>query len=731
MFDATTKNWDKLQERAAQLGTTIFGQAGGTVTPIYPGNTKDSGNKSVKNYVTEVKRENWLLQNNSARLHVNDLKMYGFRVMTGNDNKALAGNDGVKWPGFGDMDFNMNPQQLTLDDNYAISMTPTLGGVVVEHNSIVFRDLTIRGLSGIQPERDESGVDEENKYSGYEWMHYLMNYMRSYAHLKKINPQNKDLKLIFVNRKDNEQLIVEPVKITRTKAVPKKMLYEYTLVFRVIGIYKKYYEGGKCGMPSGVWDKIKKTYATVMKALKQANLVLVQAQKLINQLQTEVEETILGPIRAVSALLQSLASTIVTAINMPGKLLINIASGFMDSVKAVAEAFASIDDKIKANYSRLGGTSRKTFSETKTESSYTGRTASDMSAMIVGELQNLGVSTADISTIMTETDLTTLLTADQLAEYNAEIETSKNITVGQVQTLRNNVSNLSDKLADYIGKGNTEYDTIYDRSPLTISKEETVEDVDVLKALLDTKAALDYIVAYPEDLFIQDSDTDIQNVQNFFDNNIEIESPQSIIEVVLGQNETLEQLAMRYLGDINKWIDIANLNKLKPPFIDEASTSKNILKPGDTVLIPSLDASTAEVPVVTKKTPINEDLTSLETFLGIDSLLDDTYDFRVENNDIKLVAGIDNAKQAIANKIRASQGDYPYHPTLGLNVNVGEKNIITATEIYDKINDVVSADDRFEGFNFLGVVNSGNSIEVEANLKLKYVNNPVPVTLRI
>jgi hypothetical protein len=201
--------------------------------------------------------------------------------------------------------------------------------------------------------------------------------------------------------------------------------------------------------------------------------------------------------------------------------------------------------------------------------------------------------------------------------------------------------------------------------------------------------------------------------------------------VKLGEDVTLEQLAMRYLGDINRWIDIAQLNKLKPPFISSTSTVSNVLKPGDTILIPSSNPTNAVIPTATKNAPINDGLSDLETFLGIDFLLDGTYDYQVENEDIKLVAGIDNAKQAVANKVRASLGDYPYHPAIGLNVDVGEKNVITATQMYDKISDVVSSDDRFEGFNFLRVDNGGNTIDSWANLKLKYVNTPVPITLRV
>ena len=63
--------------------------------------------------------------------------------------------------------------------------------------------------------------------------------------------------------------------------------------------------------------------------------------------------------------------------------------------------------------------------------------------------------------------------------------------------------------------------------------------------------------------------------------NINIGSYQSGTLVKLNYGDNLESLASRYLGDPNKWIDIAIANGLKPPYIDEIGISIPLLSNGN------------------------------------------------------------------------------------------------------------------------------------------------------
>lgn len=78
--------------------------------------------------------------------------------------------------------------------------------------------------------------------------------------------------------------------------------------------------------------------------------------------------------------------------------------------------------------------------------------------------------------------------------------------------------------------------------------------------------------------------------------------------VVVGQGDTLTNLATRYLGDGRKWEDIADTNNLEGPFVDEQASSDlqtadeaafpNALGVGDTILVPNFSKSAQERPIL-------------------------------------------------------------------------------------------------------------------------------------
>lgn len=78
--------------------------------------------------------------------------------------------------------------------------------------------------------------------------------------------------------------------------------------------------------------------------------------------------------------------------------------------------------------------------------------------------------------------------------------------------------------------------------------------------------------------------------------------------VVVGQGDTLTNLATRYLGDGRKWEDIADTNNLTGPFVDPQASGDlqiadepafpNALGVGDSILIPNFSRSASQRPIL-------------------------------------------------------------------------------------------------------------------------------------
>ena len=168
----------------------------------------------------------------------------------------------------------ISPQQLTISTPFAIVTTPTLNGIVEEHNSVRFKDIEIAGTMGVFPadrDRDfgalqyrlydptgivdnidsiaasiplvqllaiskETLVDPSNGAvnSGYANLHRLRIFLESYAEQKKTN---KDLRLVFASYKDNQYYYVAPTSFSVRRSASNPMEYEYSLGMRSWGAY--------------------------------------------------------------------------------------------------------------------------------------------------------------------------------------------------------------------------------------------------------------------------------------------------------------------------------------------------------------------------------------------------------------------------------------------------------------------------------------------------------------
>lgn len=94
--------------------------------------------------------------------------------------------------------------------------------------------------------------------------------------------------------------------------------------------------------------------------------------------------------------------------------------------------------------------------------------------------------------------------------------------------------------------------------------------------------------------------------------------------------------------------------------------------------------------------PITRNLSELEKNLGVDLKINKDGDLELNNlNDIKLVAGVQNAAQAIFIRLSLEPGSLLYHPELGTDLQVGGKTK-DAFKIKVQILKSITSDTRFD-----------------------------------
>lgn len=138
------------------------------------------------------------------------------------------------------------------------------------------------------------------------------------------------------------------------------------------------------------------------------------------------------------------------------------------------------------------------------------------------------------------------------------------------------------------------------------------------------------------------------------------------IRHIVRSGDTLQSLAVQYLGDYSRWIDIATLNSLDYPFIirseDEVSISflptSSYKKMGDEILIPIEESGIVE--------KIQNQSNIDQLVFGSDISLANGKMYANSAGDLEILSGHDCLKQDLSNKLKCELGSSVINPDYGV-----------------------------------------------------------------
>ena len=176
-----------------------------------------------------------------------------------------------------------------------------------------------------------------------------------------------------------------------------------------------------------------------------------------------------------------------------------------------------------------------------------------------------------------------------------KLQNDNKVTISKsfIQKTARTTQNLSDNLSDFTNLGDTYYDTIKGRvstskpSPIKVVSD---EEFLLMGALQQTVMDLNMSLA-SNTMFASDSDVAFDRAKELFINpnlpqgsQINIPKPDTVREVVIQQNDTLERIAQREYNDALRWLDLIVINNLKPPYISDIRAD-GVKVFGDKILI--------------------------------------------------------------------------------------------------------------------------------------------------
>jgi len=492
------------------------------------------------------------------------------------------------------------PQELSVTSNFAIKTTVTSRGILEEHNGVPIKMIQFSGSTGIMIERADGGRAQKstsilgsifsgtveaaqqsikqvnnlvNQFTGgkatntsnseslalsrtgYYQFQMLDLFLHTYVEAKK-SPGTQSYRLVFDMAKDNVQYIVTPMTFVKRRTAQSPMEYMYNVQLLAWGTVPDW-KGDTDSADASFLNASPDDFHRALNTLTQMRRTVQSFSNIVSAVRADVESNIFGPLNQVILLAKDVLSLPLAIADLPKALR----DSFQTSVAANWQALSATNEDLK---NLFDSKFQSIIQEGSGSSSYLGATA-----------DQAGGASAPTSMfkpdVLDSLDLTEKVNLDQIPQNNAQqvavqaaIDAANSITTNDINNLINQIGSLVTALEPQI--------TLLD--PLE-------PEWDLLYSLNDSQTELYGLIANGQ---LDTSSNDAANAdgnaflstsalaywqQTTTDNNINYTTPSAKFSVPFPLGSTIEQLALIYLGDATRWMEIVSLNGLQAPYVDE------------------------------------------------------------------------------------------------------------------------------------------------------------------
>lgn len=513
----------------------------------------------------------------------------------------------------------ITPQQLVINEQFAIQTSATLRGILEEHSGSRFKLINAQGTMGVWPYRSSvtkpSGTPgiiqsvfggtiaalgsvvgqvsqvintattgspankpaslrpETSQFgqtsTGYYQALKLQQFLEQYVEAKR-NPANASWRLVFDIPKQNQSYVVTPVSYdwVQSATKPTEITYRFQLkAWRRIDLNQTTSPTSPNNQPisPGILQR-------VLNTINEAQQVLSASLNLIGSVRSDVD-TPLNVLRQTVLFVKGLAGVVNTAADLPSQIASDYSS-------AIASAITTLSSSILTNVSDPGVTASVKAIVTQSAQSE----GLSMSAVSSGQLGSTAATYQSLNPVQNifsnpyanfllfdQVPLNSLsLSNAQSAVIQTIINQASETTIAQLKSYRATILQLALQLSNSFGTGSAYYNQIFQLPPPTPGFIPiTIDQYEILASLYETMACYDILTASTQ-VDDQAIATSMEYVAGLADTaGIAFTIPTSKILVPVPFGLTIEAISARYLGDPDSWIEIATLNGLRDPYIDE------------------------------------------------------------------------------------------------------------------------------------------------------------------
>ena len=655
---------------------------------------------------------------------------------------SVVDRNGTPVSGFTDFELPLAPQNIMQTEMFATSIKPTQGGTVVTHSGNKYKALKVSGTTGIAPFRGQGGVSTQTgealfspgglKFkSGYEVFIELRNYFKAYYEFKNTGELNKNVRLVWKNYKDGEFLVVELMSFNMKRSAGRSFLYDYDLDFKVLRAFEF-----TTPEPT-ILTEAEDFLNNAANKIEVARGLFLGTQGALRQVESTFNTTVIERMRQISLTLKTFLNFPQTIGDVGTRILRNTLT--FGGIAAILSQLSILQNEQK----RIGGGSIALQNANLPVDPQSAAESVGADAII------------DLNDLLLEIDI-----GEAPQETRDELQREVDETVLPRQFYDDTINELervAANLEDFVGLGSPVLDQIFGRVSTvgsTTGRSATNEEFDLLNAFNLAITGIQDILSTSV-LFRNSYADEVEATIAAFAEAIDLQVETATQEVILFQNEYLEDLALRTLADSTRWPEIAILNGLKPPYVtvkprfagldgvldfakltpeEQAlfNVSTTVASFGDSILVPApaffglVDIQEGAENVLTAG------LTQVEKNLGVDLRINgETYDLILTNGgDLQAIAGAGNMAQAVLTRLRYEKGELLRHPEIGVGLVVGTK-ARDLNSIRDDIIRSLKQDPRIEDLEDFTVVRDGPSLRLRFRVRIKQVDQPIPLELAL
>jgi hypothetical protein len=578
---------------------------------------KGGAANSLDRKTTEIIGERW-----------NELHIYSFSVNKAG-KKGECTNQKEK-----EHQLNLAPSAISVSTPFAVSVMATNKGILEENNGVVFRTISISGTTGLYPLREVdqgSGSSLSGKFksfapktagaidnllkkasstsssksdgninleqTGYYQFWALNNFLIEYAESKKAK-DGKYKRLVFNCPKDNISYVVTPMSFDLRRSAEDPLLYHYSIQLKCWDVTtdKAVLDPNFNGIPSkdnigainGVLDRLRKSRNTMMAAsnvLKAVQSDVGSVFNVYNQGVLRIKD-IVGTskeIQDMPDIIKNNAHTMYKNNQVPWGDITNDKMA-KKKINAVSNPFTSDSSSKSSGKSAkltadMNARGMSALNGSGPVTNLDGSTPAYINEEVNPEAIRIIYQIADDPTLSEGITIAQLGTLSRNMEEQIEkrIQESLALNSGDIRRQVEKLKEMNDNLAFNKGMMHPVYAQQYGLRIPTEAETKEPSEQDILLSAAIEEARDAYLTTLASgNIYDEGKPNPFGNANAALEEVDNIVTPISAYPVPVGRDTTLEEMAIKYLGDATRSREIVLLNELKSPYIDEKGFDLNI-----------------------------------------------------------------------------------------------------------------------------------------------------------